>query len=99
MAIDTKSLRESRYKLAEDAKAILTKAAEDGREALRSDEEEQYQKFHAEIDKLTIHIEAREKQEDLEERLAKSAGRKAQSAPRRRRAAGTDPEGAVALTA
>jgi len=98
-AIDTKSLRESRFKLAEDAKAILSKAAEDGREALRSDEEEQYQKLHAEIDKLTIHIEAREKQEDLEERLAKSAGRKTQpTAPESERTAGTDPEGAVALT-
>lgn len=97
--IDTKGLRESRVKLAEDAKAILTKAAEDGREALRAEEEEQYQKFHAEIDKLTIHIEAREKQDDLEERLAKSTGRKTTpTTPESEVRAGADGESAVGLS-
>lgn len=99
VALDTKGLREQRFKLAEDAKAILAKAAEEGREMLRSDEEEQYNRLHVDIDALGRHIDAREKQDELEERLARPSGRKTTaSSPESERAAGTDADGTVALS-
>jgi HK97 family phage major capsid protein len=98
-ALDTKSLRETRVKLAEDAKAILAKAAEDNRELLRSEDEEQYQKLHAEIEKLGVHIDFREKQEALEEKLARPVGRKTDPPqPEDERRAGDDPSSAVGLS-
>lgn len=99
-AIDlTKSLREKRKQLSEDAGAILTKAGEEGREMLRADEEEQYQKLHVDIDALTRHIDAREKQEDLERRLNESQGRRSEPArPDSEVRAGSDPNSAAAMS-
>src|SRR5262245_5519415 len=79
--LTTKGLREKRFKLSEDARALLKAAADDGREGLRSEEQEQWEKIHAEIDALTTHIQFREKQDELEERLSKTTERKADGNP------------------
>jgi HK97 family phage major capsid protein len=58
----TKALREQRAKLVEDAGAILTKAKTDKRD-MTGEERSQWEKLHADADKLLKDIETEERQE------------------------------------
>ncbi len=69
----SKELREKRANLAEQAKAILNKAAEDKRD-LTAEEEQQFDKIHADIDKVKADIDRIERQEELEAELRASRG-------------------------
>lgn len=60
-----KELREKRAALAAQAAAILKKAHDDQRELLTSDEEQEWQRLHDDVDKLGKHIEMQERQEAI----------------------------------
>jgi HK97 family phage major capsid protein len=81
MSVTIKGLREKRTALAEEAASILKRASDDGRETLRGEEEETWQKLHADIDALGKNIEMREKQEDLDKALSETAGRRTDPTP------------------
>jgi HK97 family phage major capsid protein len=58
-------LRDQKGVLAKSAQEVLDLAAKEGRFDLRSDEEEKFDRIHAEIEKITKHIDRIEKQEAL----------------------------------
>ena len=72
--MNLQELRDERKALADQAQAILDNAAKDGRKELRSDEEQNFDKIHEDIEKKRKLIERLEKQEAL------SAGEGRQSA-------------------
>src|SRR5262245_22701054 len=71
-----KELREKRANLAELANAILKKAHDDKREVLTSEEEQEWQRIHDEIDALKRHIDMQEKQEAVTKQLGEPVERK-----------------------
>jgi HK97 family phage major capsid protein len=60
-------LLQKKGELAEQAKQILDSAAADGRQILKSEEEQRFDAIHADIDKYTATIERLKKQEALGE--------------------------------
>jgi HK97 family phage major capsid protein len=62
-------LRDKRKQLSDQAGAILTRTAEENREAIEPADADKVRALHAEVDKLTNHIQMRERQEELEQRL------------------------------
>jgi HK97 family phage major capsid protein len=73
--MDLLELRDQRKTLSDQASAILQTAAQAGRAELKPDEEERLKHLYGEADKLTAHIQMRERQEDLDAMLAMPAPR------------------------
>jgi len=63
-------LRQQKGQLANEADAILTKAREEGRNDLRKDEDEKFEKIHTDIESLTKQILRLEKQQTTMASLA-----------------------------
>ena len=85
MTTTAKDLRDKRVRLAEAANGILTKAHNDGQELLQPDEEETWDRMHAEIDALERNIAMIEKQEQAGDaaRGGRRARDRAERAPER----------------
>src|SRR5690606_36291431 len=71
--LTAKELREKRANLFQQADEILTRARQEGRE-LTSEEREQFDRFHAEIDRLSEEARRIERHEDLQRELEQSRG-------------------------
>lgn len=69
----SKELREKRANLAEQAKALLTRAHDEKRE-MTAEETQQFDALHADIDNLRAQIDRIERQEDLDRELRESQG-------------------------
>lgn len=71
--MDSKKMREKRANLAEQARAILDKAAEEKRD-LTAEETQQFDKLHGDIDRMKGEIDRIERQEELDRELRESQG-------------------------
>ena len=71
-------LLDKKGRLANEAKMILDDAHKDGREALREDEEKKFNAIHADIEKITKHVDLINKQEDAERSLGEPGQRRAE---------------------
>lgn len=76
-----KDLEAKRNKLIVDAGEILTLAAKDGREGLRADEQEKWERLHDDATAINTHLEIRRQQAEFETHLNGSAGRQADPNP------------------
>ena len=74
-------LLEKKGRLANEAKEILEAAQKDGREALRKEEEDKFTAIHADIEKITRHVELINRQEDTERSLSDPGERKTDPNP------------------
>lgn len=72
--MDGKKLIDKRLNLNEQAKAILQKAEDEGREALSAEEKRQFDALHNEMDKLKVQIDDIKKQEESDLSLRASQG-------------------------
>ena len=71
--MDSKEMRQKRANLAEQARAILDKAAEEKRD-LTAEETQQFDKLHGDIDRMKGEIDRIERQEELDRELRESQG-------------------------
>src|SRR5690606_2486600 len=71
--LTARELREKRANLFQQADEILTRARQEGRE-LTSEEREQFDRLHAEIDRLGEEARRIERHEDLQRELEQSRG-------------------------
>lgn len=71
-----KELVEKRLRLHEQAQAILKKASEEERENLTAEEQQEFDRLHAEMDGLKATIERIQRSDAVEKELAESAKRK-----------------------
>jgi HK97 family phage major capsid protein len=74
-------LLQKKGQLANEAKQILESAHGEGREALRKEEEDKFNAIHADIEKLTKHVQLIDRQEETERSLNDPGTRKTEPNP------------------
>lgn len=80
-ALTIPDLLQRKGELAEQAKQILDAAAADNRQTLKAEEEQRFDAIHADIEQLTKTIARMQKQEEIEQSLTDSAGRRSEPNP------------------
>jgi len=74
-------LLDKKGRLANEAKQILDAAHNDGREGLRKEEEDKFNAIHTDIEAITKHLQAVDRQEQIEREIAAPGERKTSPNP------------------